>query len=502
MKKRLLLADDSITIQKVVELIFSGEEFEVRTVSDGEAAWEKIREVRPDVVLADAVMPKLDGFELCRRIKNDPDLRSVPVVLLVSVHEHYDEAHGAEVQANAYITKPFESGELIGTVRNAIEQAAALRAAPAVAPSVKTAPTTLREEELEAAVVGGEFDVEPEEALIGEEEEPVAMAEPIGEAGPPEIVEEADLWKGVEITEAEPTAVPLETPMEPPSTIQPFETLEEATASVAEFTAPETLQPAEETTEAIFAEIAQEEELIDAGQSLEGLVAAQTSPFAAPTLPQEIEPGLREQLDVLAQDAVERALAGDRFRYAADRALQELAPQHLPRIDEAVLQSQAEDAVSRAVDGIRASLEERHRQLAQDSVSAAVERHLSVERLQLLAEEAVRSAEERLLPAFQETISRMADAALQAAAEQVIASLEGRIREQAEQAIRSVAAQTLPSQIEQVLRERAPQMMRDLAEEALTRASQEVSERIVWEVVPDLAETLITREIERLKASA
>ncbi|MBI5379273.1 MAG: response regulator, partial [Nitrospirae bacterium] len=256
MKKRLLLADDSITIQKVVELIFSGEEIEVQAVSDGEAGWEKVRQERPDVVLADAVMPRLDGFELCRRIKSDPDLRAIPVVLLVSVHEHYDEARGAEVQANAYLTKPFESGELIGTVRNAIEQAAALRAAPAMAPpmAIEAAPSVFGEEELEAAVVGGEYDTEPEEALVGEEEEPVAMAEPIGEAETPEILDEAELWKGVEVSEADTLAIRQEAPKEPPPVIQSFETLEEATESVAEFTAPETLQPREETTEAIFAE--------------------------------------------------------------------------------------------------------------------------------------------------------------------------------------------------------------------------------------------------------
>jgi DNA-binding response OmpR family regulator len=499
MKKRLLLADDSITIQKVVELIFSSEEIEVQSVFDGEAAWEKVRQERPDIVLADVVMPKLDGFELCRRIKQDPDLSAIPVVLLVSIHEHYEEARGAEVQANAYITKPFESSELIGTVRNAIEQAAAFRAAPTIAPSVEAAPIAYREKEMEAAIVGEEFDVEPEEALVGEEEEPVAMAEPIGEAETPEILDEAELWKGVELTEAEATSARPGASIEPPPSIQAFETLEEATASAAEFTAPETLQPGEETTEAIFAELAQEEGLAGVAEKP---VTVQPLPLSgeipeAPSLPR-----LREQVEEMVQDAVDRALSGDRFRLAADKALQELAPQHIPRIDEAALQSQAEEAVSRAADRSRVYLEDRLRQLAHEAVSVAVEQNLSEDRMQNMAEDALRAASERLMPTIQETISRLADAALQAAAEQVIASLEGRIREQVEQAIRSAAAQNLPSLIEQSLRERAPQMMRELAEEALTRASQEVSERIVWEVVPDLAETLITREIERLKAGA
>ncbi len=71
MAKTILLADDSITIQKIVNLTFSGEGIDVVTVSNGDAALKKIREIHPDLVLADIFMPGENGYELCEHLKND-----------------------------------------------------------------------------------------------------------------------------------------------------------------------------------------------------------------------------------------------------------------------------------------------------------------------------------------------------------------------------------------------------------------------------------------------
>jgi CheY-like chemotaxis protein len=117
MGSRILLADDSITIQKVVNLTFQDEGIEVVSVSNGDMAEKRLKEVNPDLVLADIFMPGKNGYELCEAIKQNPELSSVPVVLLVGAFEPFNEAEARRVQADAHLTKPFESRVLVETVR-------------------------------------------------------------------------------------------------------------------------------------------------------------------------------------------------------------------------------------------------------------------------------------------------------------------------------------------------------------------------------------------------
>ena len=116
MAYRVLLADDSITIQKVVELILSDEDVQVESVSDGLEALESLRRYRPDVVLADIEMPRMNGYELCERIKGDPENRSIPVILLAGAFESFDENRARRAGAEEFIIKPFDSSDLIGKI--------------------------------------------------------------------------------------------------------------------------------------------------------------------------------------------------------------------------------------------------------------------------------------------------------------------------------------------------------------------------------------------------
>jgi CheY-like chemotaxis protein len=120
MGSRILLADDSITIQKVVNLTFADEGIEVVAVSNGEIAERRLNEVSPDLVLADIFMPGKNGYELCEAIKSNSKFRNVPVVLLVGAFEPFDQAEARRVQADAHLTKPFESRILVETVRKLI----------------------------------------------------------------------------------------------------------------------------------------------------------------------------------------------------------------------------------------------------------------------------------------------------------------------------------------------------------------------------------------------
>ncbi len=108
-KRKLLLADDSITIQKVVNLTFADEGIEVVTAGDGDAAMKKFVESQPDLVMADVNMPGVDGYKICEMIKQDDETKNIPVILLVGSFEPFDEEEARRVGADGYLTKPFQS---------------------------------------------------------------------------------------------------------------------------------------------------------------------------------------------------------------------------------------------------------------------------------------------------------------------------------------------------------------------------------------------------------
>lgn len=124
MAYKLLLADDSITIQKVVEMILSEHDYSITMVNNGEEAFEIAKRDKPDLILADIIMPGIDGYQLCKKVKQDPDLMTVPVLLLAGAYETFDTYKASAVGADDYIIKPFESQELIKKVRDCIERGA------------------------------------------------------------------------------------------------------------------------------------------------------------------------------------------------------------------------------------------------------------------------------------------------------------------------------------------------------------------------------------------
>jgi len=107
--RKLLLADDSITIQKVVELTFSDEGVDVVCVNNGREAIERLDEFQPDIVLADVFMPQVNGYELCEYIKQNEKLKHIPVMLLVGSFEPFNESEARRVGADDTLTKPFQS---------------------------------------------------------------------------------------------------------------------------------------------------------------------------------------------------------------------------------------------------------------------------------------------------------------------------------------------------------------------------------------------------------
>jgi CheY-like chemotaxis protein len=128
MSRTILLADDSVTIQKVVELTFLDEGYAVVAVGNGSDAAARLDEVRPDLVIADVHMPGLNGYDLCKRAKGWR--AQTPVLLLVGTFEPFDKGQFAESGADAVLKKPFDSQELLRQAQDLLRSAPAETAEP------------------------------------------------------------------------------------------------------------------------------------------------------------------------------------------------------------------------------------------------------------------------------------------------------------------------------------------------------------------------------------
>jgi CheY-like chemotaxis protein len=133
MRRRILLADDSVTIQKVIELTFLDEDYEVKAVSNGDEAVAILSDVKPDFVIADVHMPGANGYEVCRRAKQL--FPRVPVLLLVGTFEPFDEGQMRSAAADSYLKKPFDSQELLQRVEDLLATAAPAAPAGVEAPA-------------------------------------------------------------------------------------------------------------------------------------------------------------------------------------------------------------------------------------------------------------------------------------------------------------------------------------------------------------------------------
>jgi CheY-like chemotaxis protein len=175
MSIKILLADDSITIQKVVGIIFGGDEYSLTVVDNGKSAVEKARELNPDVLLIDALMPGMSGYEVCEAVRATPALANKPILLLTGSFEPFDEDKAKSCGADDFLAKPFESQQIITKVKELMEQGSA-RTSEATAAEPAESPAAV--EASAANDIWGAF-TEPEEAAAATAVEEPAPVEDV-----------------------------------------------------------------------------------------------------------------------------------------------------------------------------------------------------------------------------------------------------------------------------------------------------------------------------------
>jgi DNA-binding response OmpR family regulator len=129
-KGKILVVDDEIYIVHILDFSLGMEGYEVVTALDGEQALEKVNAERPDLIVLDIMMPKLDGYEVCKAVKSSPETRHVPVILLSAKGRNVDQKLGFDVGADDYITKPFSPRKLVERINQLLGQAVSEKPSP------------------------------------------------------------------------------------------------------------------------------------------------------------------------------------------------------------------------------------------------------------------------------------------------------------------------------------------------------------------------------------
>jgi DNA-binding response OmpR family regulator len=119
-RPRILLVDDDPVIVRLLQINFRLEGYDVETASRGEEALERVRANKPDVVVLDVMMPAIDGWEVCRQLKETPSVKHVPVIFLSARAQDEDRQRGYALGVDEYVTKPFDPAHLVEIVRRSL----------------------------------------------------------------------------------------------------------------------------------------------------------------------------------------------------------------------------------------------------------------------------------------------------------------------------------------------------------------------------------------------
>lgn len=122
MGKRILIVDDEKDLVETLTFRFEAAGYEVIAAYDGQDGLERARKEKPDIILLDVMMPKMDGYMVCRLLKFDDRYKDIPIIMLTARGQEIDKKTGSDVGANKYVTKPFDSKQLIEEIEKLTEK--------------------------------------------------------------------------------------------------------------------------------------------------------------------------------------------------------------------------------------------------------------------------------------------------------------------------------------------------------------------------------------------
>ena len=120
-KKRILVVDDEADLVDMLKMRLEVNNYDVITAYDGQEALDKARKEKPDLIILDLMLPKIDGYKVCRMLKFDEKYKKIPIILFTARAQDSDQTMGKEVGANAYVTKPFEPKVLLGKIEELLK---------------------------------------------------------------------------------------------------------------------------------------------------------------------------------------------------------------------------------------------------------------------------------------------------------------------------------------------------------------------------------------------
>jgi CheY-like chemotaxis protein len=526
MRKKLLLADDSITIQKVVELTFPSDEFEVVTAGNGRLAVDKAMTFLPDVVLCDVIMPQLDGYQVCEALRAIPQLQDVPILLLNGAFEPYDPERARAVGALGNVSKPFDPPALVLRVKDILAERVA--AADALADAA-TVPLSLDEpeplqpqEDANTADLGvpepvaHEYDYEESEtAPVSTVEVPLGIREMAARSmaldapvfAPPEpdvLTEEADLSEtlhgpvdAAEVRPVEEEGVETQALEPQPMDAQPFEAqpVEELAAAdelpveepAAELDLPADPQPADNADDLQMMPATGE---FEPHEALEAEAAVpdveMPEPVAPATLPdmaEDSEPRGFEASEEPDADLLPKTLPPMMSPFGASASASVQPARTAPGFEPEEIQAQTENEVVP-----EPSLEMGAREEELPEPPAAPIEARSPEPAELPEPEMAPSQLDEPEPVARPTATDTAAGAFEGLVPPEEAPAPARVSVGAALASTEVAVPV--------------DMVQQIAQRVISQVSERIIREIAWDVIPGLAEKLIKAEIDRIKARA
>jgi CheY-like chemotaxis protein len=547
MGKKILLADDSITIQKVIELTFSDEDFEVVTVGNGRLAVEKVQEVRPDLVLCDIIMPEKDGYEVCDFIKRSPTLSHIPVLLLTGAFEPFDQERAGRVGCDGFLAKPFEPQTLIAKVKDLLSRAPAPRPAaapPPLPPPAVTQPPSFRPPpplpEASSSTQIYErplFDEPAFEPAPAPRPLPAPAATPSFEAEfevfepgplpaelpPPAVAPGEGALEAEEPALFQPETLPEEQaipglpamealPFEP----EPFEPAPPPGPEPLEVeTAPAAARPAEAEPEVYF--IPEEPYPAEPQPAPPAPPEEQLMPMASVAAVDQYSVHSLDEAVAAVEEAAEPASDFYRAVEAPEPELVPMTAEEAATLSEVpaappllpAKEPPAWEAPSPLVSWSQPTVEVPLEERARAAMRSAQEPEAVFE--EVFDEEAPAAARaaalvEPIFPAIQEPVAPPAAPALPVETVTPPAAGPEPVLEAAQESFEEILPEPEPAgaaaAVSSVAAEVAVpvEMVSQIAQRVVAQISEKVIREIAWEVIPDLAEALIKKEIERLKA--